>query len=153
MTEIGSNGTAGSETGAEKAGDARKTRGIRFSESEWEEAKRAAAAHEMPVAEFVREKILALARAPEGADAPPRWPRSWRRWSSGCSATPGSWRPKSATRWSAKGAKTRSTRWWRRPRPSTKRCARVPATEPGPGRRHASRSLGAAFSQAMAISS
>ena len=70
MTEIDGNGTAGGETGAEKAGDARKTRGIRFSESEWEEVKRAAAAHEMPVAEFVREKILALARAPEGSDAP-----------------------------------------------------------------------------------
>ena len=70
MTEIDGNGTAGGETGTEKAGDARKTRGIRFSESEWEEVKSAAAAHEMPVAEFVREKILALARAPEGADAP-----------------------------------------------------------------------------------
>ena len=71
MTEIDGKGTAGGETGAEKAGDARKTRGIRFSESEWEEVKRAAAAHEMPAAEFVRERILALARAPEGADAPP----------------------------------------------------------------------------------
>ena len=70
MTEIDGNGTAGVETSAEKAGDARKTRGIRFSESEWEEVKSAAAAHEMPVAEFVRERILALARAPEGADAP-----------------------------------------------------------------------------------
>ena len=69
MTEIDSNGAAGGETGAEKAGDARKTRGIRFSESEWEEVKCAAAAHEMPAAEFVRERILSLARAPEGADA------------------------------------------------------------------------------------
>ena len=57
----------GSETGAEKAGDARKTRGIRFSESEWDEVKNAAAAHEMPAAEFVRERILALARGPEDA--------------------------------------------------------------------------------------
>ena len=71
MTEMDGSGTGGVETGAEKAGEARKTRGIRFSESEWEEVKHAAAAHEMPVAEFVREKILALARAPEGADAPP----------------------------------------------------------------------------------
>ena len=71
MTEIDGNATGGGETGAEKAGDARKTRGIRFSESEWEEVKRAAAAHELPVAEFVREKILALARATDGADAPP----------------------------------------------------------------------------------
>ena len=52
-------------------GDPRKTRGIRFSESEWEEVKCAAASHQMPAAEFVREKILALARAPEGVDAPP----------------------------------------------------------------------------------
>ena len=59
------------ETGGEKSGDARKTRGIRFSESEWEEVKRAAAAHEMPAAEFVRERILALARDPEGADRAP----------------------------------------------------------------------------------
>ena len=57
----------GGEAGAEKAGDARKTRGIRFSESEWDEVKNAAAAHEMPAAEFVRERILALARGPEAA--------------------------------------------------------------------------------------
>ena len=54
---------------AEKAGDARKTRGIRFSESEWKEVKRAAQADGSPAAEFVREKVLALARVPEGADA------------------------------------------------------------------------------------
>lgn len=71
MNEDVRNEAAPGENTAEKAGDARKTRGIRFSESEWEEVKRAAAAHEMPVAEFVREKILALARAPEGADTPP----------------------------------------------------------------------------------
>ena len=61
----------GGETGAEKAGDARKTRGIRFSESEWEEVKNAAAAHKMPAAEFVRETMLALARGPESADPAP----------------------------------------------------------------------------------
>ena len=61
---------AGGETGAEKAGDARKTRGIRFSESEWEDVKNAAAAHEMSAAEFVREKMLALARGTERVDAP-----------------------------------------------------------------------------------
>ena len=70
MSEEARNEAAGGESGAEKAGDARKTRGIRFSESEWEEVKNAAAAHEMPAAEFVREKMLALARAPESADAP-----------------------------------------------------------------------------------
>ena len=71
MSEDGRNEAPGAENTAERSGDARKTRGIRFSESEWEEVKSAAAAHEMPVAEFVREKILALARAPEGGDAPP----------------------------------------------------------------------------------
>ena len=63
------NEAAAGENAAEKSGDVRKTRGIRFSESEWEEVKRAAAAHEMPAAEFVREKILALARAPAGVGA------------------------------------------------------------------------------------
>ena len=74
MTEIDRTGTAGAEPGTEKSGDARKTRGIRFSESEWEEVKRAAAGHEMPAAEFVRERILALAREPESADASPMPP-------------------------------------------------------------------------------
>ena len=55
---------------AEKADDNRKTRSIRFSESEWDEVRKAALAHELPAAEFVREKILALVRAPEGAVAP-----------------------------------------------------------------------------------
>ena len=68
MTGDDRNGTAGGEPGAERAGDARKTRGIRFSEREWEEVKNAAAAHEMPAAEFVRERILSLARDPESAD-------------------------------------------------------------------------------------
>ena len=69
MSEDGQDEAAGAGNAAERSGDARKTRGIRFSESEWEEVKCAAAAHELPVAEFVREKILALARAAEGADA------------------------------------------------------------------------------------
>ena len=71
MSDKDRNQGAVGENAAEKAGDARRTRGIRFSEAEWEEVKRAAAADEMPVAEFVRERILALARAPEGVDAPP----------------------------------------------------------------------------------
>ena len=65
------NETAGGETSAEKAGDARKTRGIRFSESEWEDVKRAAQADGSPAAEFVRERILALARAPESVGKSP----------------------------------------------------------------------------------
>ena len=68
MSEDARNEAAGAETAADKSGDVRKTRGIRFSESEWEEVKRAAAAHEMPAAEFVRERILALARTPESGE-------------------------------------------------------------------------------------
>ena len=68
MSEDERNEAAGGEYAPGKAGDARKTRGIRFSESEWEEVKNAATEHEMPAAEFVRERILALARAPESAD-------------------------------------------------------------------------------------
>ena len=71
MSEDDRNGASGGENTAEKSGDVRKTRGIRFSESEWEEVKRAAAAHEMPAAEFVRERILALARAPESVGPRP----------------------------------------------------------------------------------
>ena len=69
MSEDARNEAPGAENTAEKSGDVRKTRGIRFSESEWEEVKRAAAAHEMPAAEFVRERILALARTPESVEA------------------------------------------------------------------------------------
>ena len=71
MTEIDRNEAAGGENAADRAGDARKTRGIRFSDSEWEEVKHAALADEIPVAEFVRERILALARTPEGAGSAP----------------------------------------------------------------------------------
>ena len=71
MSEDGRKEAAAAENAADKSGDARKTRGIRFSESEWEEVKRAAAAHEMPAAEFVRERILALARAVESGEAGP----------------------------------------------------------------------------------
>ena len=67
MSDEDRNEAATGENAADKTGDARKTRGIRFSESEWEEVKNAAAAHEMPAAEFVRERILAFARGPEDA--------------------------------------------------------------------------------------
>ena len=71
MGEEVRNEAAAGENAADKSGDARKTRGIRFSESEWEEVKKAAATHEMPAAEFVRERILALARTPERAEPGP----------------------------------------------------------------------------------
>ena len=54
---------------AERADDNRKTRSIRFSDFEWEEVRNAALAHELPAAEFVREKILALVRARGSAAA------------------------------------------------------------------------------------
>ena len=53
---------------AEKAADARRTRGIRFSDSEWEEVKTAAESLDMPAAEFVRERILGIARGESGAN-------------------------------------------------------------------------------------
>ena len=71
MSEDDRNDAAAGENAAQKAGDVRKTRGIRFSESEWEEVKRAALAHDKPAAEFVRERILAFARNPEGEDRSP----------------------------------------------------------------------------------
>ena len=52
-----------------KRGDARRTRGIRFSDAEWEEVKTAAELHDVPAAEFVRKKILNIARG--GTDAVP----------------------------------------------------------------------------------
>ena len=56
-----------------KRASARRTRGIRFSDSEWEEVKAAAELHDVPAAEFVRKKILDIARgrADTGADAIP----------------------------------------------------------------------------------
>ena len=69
MSEDGQNEAAGAGNAAERSEDNRKTRSIRFSDSEWEEVKRAAAADEMPAAEFVRERILALARALESVEA------------------------------------------------------------------------------------
>ena len=71
MSEDDRNEAAAGENAADKAGNVRKTRGIRFSDSEWEEVKRAALAHDKPAAEFVRERILALARAPKGAEPAP----------------------------------------------------------------------------------
>ena len=55
----------GAETGAtpdEKQTDTRTPRAIRFSDSEWDEVKTAAAEHKIPAAEFVRDAALDLAR-------------------------------------------------------------------------------------------
>ena len=51
----------------ERQGAARKPRGIRFSDSEWDEVKNAAQQHGVPAAEYVRERILDMARNPNGA--------------------------------------------------------------------------------------
>ena len=51
----------------ENQGAARKPRGIRFSDSEWDEVKNAARQHGVPAAEYVRERILDIARDPNGA--------------------------------------------------------------------------------------
>ena len=63
---------SGNSSTAKRAG-ARRTRGIRFSDSEWEEVKAAAELHDVPAAEFVRKKILDIARdrADAGAGATP----------------------------------------------------------------------------------
>lgn len=54
---------------AEKPSDARRTRGIRFSDSEWMEVKKAAERRGMPVAEFVRDGILQIAQGGDTADS------------------------------------------------------------------------------------
>ena len=64
MSEVTRNDAPDNEAAAERPEDARRNRTIRFSDSEWEEVRRAATQHDMPPTEFVRETILALARNP-----------------------------------------------------------------------------------------
>ena len=129
MTENDRNETAAGENAVDRAEDVRKTRSIRFSDSEWEEVKRAALAHDIPAAEFVRERILALAQNPESAGSGPVPPsmaplieRMFRY----------TWflATENGTRCSARGAKRSSTRWSRRPGRSRNRCAETLRTEP-----------------------
>ena len=68
MSQNDRNEAAGGGNGPGKVDDNRKTRSIRFSESEWDEVRNAALAHDLPAAEFVRERILALVRASESTD-------------------------------------------------------------------------------------
>lgn len=49
--------------------DLRRPRGIRFSDSEWEEVKAAAERNGIPVAEFVRFKLLTIARGNANDDS------------------------------------------------------------------------------------
>ena len=53
----------------QQPGVARKNRGIRFSDSEWDEVRQAAQVLGITPAEFVRDRILALVRRPPGADS------------------------------------------------------------------------------------
>ena len=64
MSDDTRNDAPDGEAVAERPEDARRNRTIRFSDSEWEEVRRAAMQHDMPPTEFVRETILALARNP-----------------------------------------------------------------------------------------
>ena len=50
----------------EKQSDARKPRGIRFSDSEWEKVKAAAERRGIPAAEFVRDTAVGIARNETG---------------------------------------------------------------------------------------
>lgn len=74
MSEDTQNDAPDGEAVAERPEDVRRNRTIRFSDSEWEEVRRAALLHEMPPAEFVRETIMALVRNADsgilGAAAP-----------------------------------------------------------------------------------
>ena len=70
MTEDPSPGSESSPAPDEKPADPRKSRTVRFTDSEWDEVKSAAEAHDLPAAEFVRERMLAIARNPS-ADAIP----------------------------------------------------------------------------------
>lgn len=67
MSKETKNDAPDGEAVAERPEDARRNRTIRFSDSEWEEVRRAAMLHDMPPTEFVRERILGLARNPESA--------------------------------------------------------------------------------------
>ena len=53
----------------ENRSNARTPRGIRFSDSEWERVKLAAAKHDIPAAEFVRNAALGLAEGKTDGDS------------------------------------------------------------------------------------
>ena len=69
MSENARSDAPESEAAADRPEDARRNRTIRFSDSEWEEVRRAAMAHDTAPTEFVRETILALARDPGSANS------------------------------------------------------------------------------------
>ena len=69
MSEDTRNNVPETEAAADKAEDARRNRTIRFSDSEWEEVRRAAVLQDTGPTEFVRDKILTLARNPGRAES------------------------------------------------------------------------------------
>ena len=68
MTDNETTGPKVVENASPHQGSARKNRGVRFSDSEWEEVKLAAETLGVTPAEFVRERILALVRNPTAGD-------------------------------------------------------------------------------------
>ena len=70
MSEDVRTGPVDDDKATERADDNRKTRSIRFSESEWEEVRNAALVDDLAAAEFVRERILSLVRGSESTGTP-----------------------------------------------------------------------------------
>lgn len=62
MTDSSSPPSEPAAAAAGRRGAVRKTRGIRFSDSEWREVLEAAERHDIPAAEFVRAAVLGAAR-------------------------------------------------------------------------------------------
>ena len=80
MTEEDRNETAERvEIGADRADDVRKTKGIRFSVSEWEEVKRAALAHDISRRGVRPRDGSWRSPGPRRAPLRPRLRRLWRR--------------------------------------------------------------------------
>lgn len=69
MTKTDRTGSESGDGPTAKQGGARRTRGIRFSDSEWAQVKAAAEMHDIPAAEFVRKTILDSARGRTDAHA------------------------------------------------------------------------------------
>ena len=69
MTVNDPTGPAIGDSEEHQPGVARKNRGVRFSDSEWDEVRQAAQVLGITPAEFVRERILALVRRPPDADS------------------------------------------------------------------------------------
>ena len=69
MTDNRSPDSETAASGKQLQGVARKNRGVRFSDPEWEEVKQAAETAGVTPAELVRERVLALIRNPATSDS------------------------------------------------------------------------------------